>query len=51
MNGETENQPTRVMEDGPPPILRTWRRLYLALVCWLAFLILMFYLFARFYSS
>ena len=33
--------------DDPPPLLGTWRRLYLAVIGWLLFLILAFYLFAR----
>jgi hypothetical protein len=31
----------------PPPLLRAWCRLYLAVLAWLAFLILAFYGFAR----
>ena len=36
------NQP-----EEPPPFLGTWRRVYLAVIGWLAILILIFYLFAR----
>lgn len=32
--------------DDAPPILGTWRRLYLAVIAWLVFLIVIFYLFA-----
>jgi len=31
----------------PPPLLGAWRRLYLAVIGWLALLILLFYSFAR----
>jgi hypothetical protein len=31
----------------PPPLLGSWRHLYLAVIAWLVFLILVFYLFAR----
>jgi len=34
------------LED-PPPLLGTWRRIYLVVIAWLGFLILAFYLFAR----
>jgi len=37
------NQP----RDEPPPLLGTWRRLYLAVIGWLLFLILIFYMFTR----
>ena len=36
------NQP----HEDPPPLLGTWRRLYLVVIGWLFFLILAFYLFA-----
>jgi len=35
--------------DGPPPFLRTWRRMYAAVVIFLVVLILGFYLFTRAY--
>jgi hypothetical protein len=31
----------------PPPILGSWPRLYAAVLGWLTFLIVLFYLFAR----
>jgi hypothetical protein len=34
----------------PPPLLGRWPRLYLAVIGWLALLILLFYLFARSYT-
>ncbi len=37
----------RVMEDEPPPILGSWRRIYILVICYLAFLILAMYIFGR----
>ena len=31
----------------PPPVLGTWRRVYAAVLAWLALLITLFYLFER----
>ena len=31
----------------PPPFLRTWRRVYTAVLAWLALLIALFYWFTR----
>ena len=36
--------------DEPPPLLGTWPRLYAAVLGWLAFLILAFYCFARYFA-
>lgn len=36
-----------MMPDEPPPILGTWRRLYTAVLLYLATLIALFYLFTR----
>ena len=36
-------------DDGPPPFLGTWPRLYAAVVGYLALLITLFYLFTRAY--
>lgn len=33
--------------DQPPPFLATWRRLYMAVIAYLAVLILLFYAFTR----
>jgi hypothetical protein len=38
-------------EDEPPPFLREWRRVYLAVVIYLAVLILGFYVFGRVFSA
>jgi hypothetical protein len=42
--------PARDPEE-PPPILGSWRRLYLAVLGWLAILILAFFWFAREWSA
>ena len=39
------DQPGELEE--PPPFFGTWRRVYLAVIAWLALLIVLFYLFAR----
>jgi hypothetical protein len=40
--------PQRVLApEEPPPILGTWPRVYLAVLGWLALLIVLFFLFAR----
>jgi hypothetical protein len=45
---EPETKPDRAGQpEEPPPFLGTWRRVYLAVIGWLAILILAFYLFAR----
>jgi hypothetical protein len=33
--------------EDPPPLLGTWRRMYVAVIAWLLLLILAFYVFAR----
>ncbi|HET8550347.1 MAG TPA: hypothetical protein VFL57_20190 [Bryobacteraceae bacterium] len=38
-------------DEEPPPILKTWRRLYAAVLLWLATLIVLFYLFTRAFNS
>jgi hypothetical protein len=37
-------------DEEPPPLLGAWRRVYLAVIAWLAFLILLFYAFTRRFS-
>ncbi len=39
----------RDVSDDPPPFLRTWRNVYVAIVIYLAALISVFYLFTRAY--
>jgi hypothetical protein len=36
-----------MMEDGPPPFLRTWPRVYAVVACYVAVVILLFWLFTR----
>jgi hypothetical protein len=38
-------------EDEPPPILGSWRRIYIVVLWYLAFLILAFYIFGRIVRS
>jgi hypothetical protein len=38
------------LSEEPPPILRTWKRIYLGVIGWLGLLIVLFYLFARTFS-
>jgi len=40
----------RPAEDEPPPFLGTWRRIYAAVLIYLAGLIVLFYLFMRAFS-
>jgi hypothetical protein len=37
--------------DEPPPILGTWRRIYIIILCYLAFVIAGFYVFTRVFES
>jgi hypothetical protein len=39
-------EPREVVDD-PPPVLGTWKRVYTAVLSWLATLIVLFYLFTR----
>ncbi len=39
------------MTDEPPPFLRSWRRVYAAVLIYLALLIAAFYFFTRVYAS
>jgi hypothetical protein len=38
-------------DDEPPPILGSWRRIYIIILCYLAFLIALFYVFTRVFDS
>jgi hypothetical protein len=42
--------PADAYDPEPPPILGTWRRVYITTLCWLAFLILLFYVFTRYFA-
>jgi len=46
---EPAAQRTAELDDEKPPFFSTWSRLYAAIVAYLAFLILLFYLFTRAY--
>ena len=42
--------PDSAFDPEPPPILGTWRRIYITTLAWLAFLIVLFYGFTRYFS-
>ncbi|MDE3195405.1 MAG: hypothetical protein KGN84_03615 [Acidobacteriota bacterium] len=42
--------PPELRENEPPPILGSWRNLNLLVIAWLAFLILLFYVFTEYFS-
>ena len=50
MSGAEDHGP-HVTEEEPPPFLGTWRRVYIFVVCYLAFLIAVFFLFARIFNT
>ena len=50
MSGEPHKIP-HASEDEPPPILGSWRRIYIIVLCYLAFLVVGFYVFARVFDS
>jgi hypothetical protein len=37
--------------DEPPPVLGSWRRIYIFVLVYLAFLVLVFYIFTRAFAS
>jgi hypothetical protein len=39
------------IDDEPPPLLGTWRRIYIIVLCYLAFLVVGFYVFTRIFDS
>lgn len=43
-------EPRREMPDEPPPFLKTWRRVYIAVLIYLAGVITTFYIFTRIFS-
>jgi hypothetical protein len=49
VSGEPHNIPRP--EDEPPPILGTWRNIYIFVLCYLALLIAGFYVFTRVFES
>jgi hypothetical protein len=48
---ESEDHAPRVTLEEPPPLVGTWRRVYVFVICYLAFLIAVFFLFARIFNS
>jgi len=40
-----------VAGEEPPPFLGTWRRVYIAVICYLAFTIVAFYFFSKAYAQ
>ena len=50
VSGEPHKIPHPV-EDEPPPILGTWRRIYIIVLCYLTLLIAGFYVFTRVFES
>jgi hypothetical protein len=46
----TPDTEERDVEEGSPPVLATWNRLYAAVILFLAFLIILFYLFTKAYQ-
>jgi hypothetical protein len=44
------NPPHKVVIDEPPPFLGTWRRVYIFVLCYLAFVIAALYAFSRAYA-
>jgi len=45
------HKPPHPAEDPPPPILGTWRRMYMLVLIYLALLIFVFYIFTRVFDS
>jgi hypothetical protein len=43
--------PPHLVEEEPPPLLRSWGQVYAVVVCYLAFLIALFYFFSRSFVS
>jgi len=40
----------KVVLDEPPPFLGSWKRVYIAVVCYLALVITLFYFFSKAYA-
>jgi hypothetical protein len=51
VTGPEPTSPSTAERDEPPPLFGTWRRAYLAVIGWLALLILLFYLFGWRFTS
>lgn len=42
--------PPEAYDSEPPPALSSWRNVYIVVLAWLAFLILVFYAFTRYFA-
>jgi hypothetical protein len=42
--------PPEAYDSEPPPILASWRNVYIFVLAWLALLIVLFYLFTRYFA-
>ena len=42
--------PAAAYDSEPPPVLGSWRNIYIAALVWLAFLIVLFYAFTRYFA-
>jgi hypothetical protein len=42
--------PESTFDPEPPPVLGSWRNIYIAALLWLAFLIVLFYAFTRYFA-
>ena len=40
----------RTVADDPPPFLGTWKRVYIAVICYLAGIITLFHIFSRVFA-
>jgi hypothetical protein len=47
----TPHKISHPVEDEPPPILGSWRRIYIIVLCYLAVLIAGFYFFTKVFAS
>ena len=50
-NDRLSEPPPKQVIDEPPPFLGEWRRVYIVVLCWLAAVIVVFYVFTRTYSE
>lgn len=50
-NEQHREPPERPVTDEPPPFLGTWSHVYIAVICYLAVLIALFYWFGRIFSA
>jgi hypothetical protein len=50
MNRIEPSVPVRDVPDGPPPVLKTWPRVYTAVLIYLVLLVTFLYVFTRLFS-